>query len=688
MTTNEARQRIEHLIAEINNHNQRYYQEASPVISDFEFDILLQELQHLELKFPEFATADSPTQRVGGTIAREFKTVQHLTPMLSLSNTYSEAEIREFDQRVRKVTGDEVIYICELKYDGVAIGLRYRNGILFQAVTRGDGIQGDDVTANVKTIHSVPLRLKGDYPEEFEIRGEVFMPHKSFKELNAAKEDIGEPPFANPRNAAAGSLKLLDSSEVARRKLDCFLYFVIGDMPFDNHYDNLMKAREWGFNIPLFIRKCYNVEEIAEFIGEWNIARHDLPFDIDGVVIKVNSYPMQQVLGFTAKSPRWAIAYKFKAERVTTKLLDIVYQVGRTGAITPVAVLEPVQLAGTTVKRASLHNADIIAQLDVRIGDSVFVEKGGEIIPKIIGVDLSQRDPLAASVVYPAHCPECGAGLVRTPGESAWYCPDEDGCPPQIKGKLEHFISRKAMNIDSLGEGKTEILYDSGLVSTVADFYDLTYDQLLGLEKNYPSTAIVRQRTVKFREKTVDNILSAIEKSKEVPFSRVLFALGIRFVGETVAKKLVAHFGSIENIANASTETLLEVDEIGVKIAGSLTEWFALEKHKNLLKRLEIAGVKLENTEPVAGNSDVLKGKSFVVSGVFSRFKNRDDLKELIEKNGGKVSGSVSSKTDFILAGDQMGPSKLEKALKLGVRIISEDDFAEMLSSGTLPEKG
>ncbi len=687
MTTNEARQRIEQLTAEINNHNQRYYQEASPVISDFEFDILLQELQHLELKYPEFAAADSPTQRVGGTIAREFKTVQHLTPMLSLSNTYSEAEIREFDQRVRKVTGDEVVYICELKYDGVAIGLRYRNGILVQAVTRGDGIQGDDVTANVKTIHSVPLRLKGDYPEEFEIRGEVFMPHKSFNELNAAKEEIGEPPFANPRNAAAGSLKLLDSSEVARRKLDCFLYFVIGDMPFDNHYDNLMKAREWGFNIPLFIRKCYRVEEIAEFIGEWNTARHDLPFDIDGVVIKVNSYPMQQVLGFTAKSPRWAIAYKFKAERVTTKLLDIVYQVGRTGAITPVAVLEPVQLAGTTVKRASLHNADIIAQLDVRIGDSVFVEKGGEIIPKIMGVDLSQRDPSAASVAYPAHCPECGAVLVRTPGESAWYCPDEDGCPPQIKGKLEHFISRKAMNIDSLGEGKTEILYDSGLVSNVADFYDLTYDQLLGLEKNYPSTAMVRQRTVKFREKTVENILSAIEKSKEVPFSRVLFALGIRFVGETVAKKLVAHFGSIENIANASTETLLEVDEIGVKIAGSLTEWFALEKHQNLLKRLEIAGVKLENTEPAAGNGDVLKGKSFVVSGVFSRF-NREELKELIEKNGGKVSASVSSKTDFIVAGDQMGPSKLEKALKLGVRIISEDDFAEMLSSGTLPEKG
>lgn len=686
MTTNEARQRIEQLTTDINNHNQRYYEEASPVISDFEFDVLLQELQQLELKFPELAAADSPTQRVGGTITREFKTVQHLTPMLSLSNTYSEAEIGEFDQRVRKVTGDEVTYICELKYDGVAIGLRYKKGILIQAVTRGDGIRGDDVTANVKTIHSVPLKLKGDYPEEFEIRGEIFMPRASFNTLNSAKEDIGEPPFANPRNAAAGSLKLLDSSEVARRKLDCFLYFLIGDMPFNNHYDNLMIAREWGFNIPLYIRKCSGVEEIAEFINEWNTARHDLPFDIDGVVIKVNDYAMQQILGFTAKSPRWAIAYKFKAERVTTKLLDIVYQVGRTGAVTPVAVLEPVQLAGTTVKRASLHNADIIAQLDVRIGDIVYVEKGGEIIPKIIGADLSLRDSSATSVVYPAHCPECGAALVRAPGESAWYCPDEDGCPPQIKGKLEHFISRRAMNIDSLGEGKTEILFDSGLVSNVADFYDLTYDQLLGLEKNYPSTAIVRQRTVKFREKTVENILNAIEKSKDVPFSRVLFALGIRFVGETVAKKLAAHFGSIENIRNASTEALLEADEIGVKIAGSLTEWFAHEKHQNILKRLALAGVKLENTEPVAGNSDVLKGKSFVISGVFNRF-SRDELKELIEKNGGKVSGSVSSKTDFIVAGDQIGPSKLEKAIKLGVRMISEDDFAGMLSLGTSPPK-
>ena len=440
-----------------------------------------------------------------------------------------------------------------------------------------------------------------------------------------------------------------------------------------------MKAREWGFNIPLYLRKCASVDEIFEFIDEWNEARHNLPFDIDGVVIKVNSYPMQQSLGFTAKSPRWAIAYKFKAERVVTKLLNIVYQVGRTGAITPVAVLEPVQLAGSIVKRATLHNADIIAQLDVRIGDSVFVEKGGEIIPKIIGVDLTNRNHNTYPAAYPVHCPECGAVLTRTAGESAWYCPNEDGCPPQIKGKLEHFICRKAMNIDSLGEGKTEILFDSGLVSNVADFYDLTYDQLLGLEKSYPATAITRERTVKFREKTVENILRAIESSKSVPFARVLFALGIRFVGETVAKKLAAHFGSIENIANATIGELLMVDEIGEKIAGSLTGWFALEKHQMLLERLAVAGVKLAGAKSNTPDSDVLGGKSFVVSGVFSSY-SRDELKELIGANGGKVLSAVSAKTDFIIAGDNMGPSKLEKARQLGVKIISEDDFAEMIS--------
>lgn len=679
MNIREATERVNQLFEIINRHNRLYYEEAQPEISDYDYDLLMSELQRLEREFPTLSRPDSPTQRVGGAIAREFQTVLHQFPMQSLSNTYSEGELRDFDQRVRKVIGDSLEYICELKYDGVAIGLRYKNGILIQAVTRGDGVRGDDVTANVKTIRSVPLQLRGDFPADLEIRGEIFMPRASFDALNAEREMAGDQVFANPRNAAAGSLKILDPVEVARRKLDCFLYALLGDLPFDNHYDNLMKAREWGFNIPLYVRKCPVIEDVFEFVDEWNDARHQLPFDIDGVVVKVNSYSMQEELGATAKSPRWAIAYKFKAERVATRLLDIVYQVGRTGAITPVAVLDPVQLAGTTVKRASLHNAGIISMLDVRIGDRVFVEKGGEIIPKIVGVDTAARSKNSGVVVYPVNCPECGAVLVRSDGEAAWYCSDEDGCPPQVKGKLEHFISRKAMNIDSLGEGKTEILFDAGLLRNVADFYDLTYDHLIGLEKTYPATALQKSRTVKFREKTVENILAALEASKQVPFSRVLFALGIRYVGETVSKKLTTHFRSLEKLSKARFEELLVVDEIGEKIAGSLVEWFTLEKHQILLERLTKAGLRLEEEEAASPRSDLLAGKTFVVSGVFVNH-SRDEMKALIEAHGGKLSGSVSAKTDFVVAGENMGPSKLEKATSLGVRIVSEFEFLEMLN--------
>ena len=682
MTKEEARKRIIILTEEINRHNYQYYVLSAPQISDYEFDLLLEELTRLEAEFPELISPDSPTQRVGADLTKEFLQVKHKYPMLSLGNTYSEDEITDFDSRVRKLLGEDPEYVCELKYDGIAIGLTYRNGKLVQALTRGDGTQGDDVTTNVKTIKSIPLNLWGDYPDEIEIRGEIFLPRISFENINREREENGLQLFANPRNAAAGSLKMQDPAEVSKRNLDSFLYYMIGEnLPGDNHYQCLQKAKEWGLKISPYIAKCHSLVEIFAFIELWNAGRKELPFDIDGIVIKVNSLRQQEMLGYTAKSPRWAIAYKFKAERVSTPLLSIDYQVGRTGAVTPVANLKPVQLAGTTVKRASLHNADIIRKLGLHVGDYVFVEKGGEIIPKVIGPDLDHRSFNAREVEFITHCPECGTLLEREENESAWYCPNEYGCPPQIKGKLEHFISRRAMNIDSLGEGKIELLFDKGLISKVADLYDLKYEQLLGLEKAYEAEEGQKERKIAFREKTVNNILLGIEQSKSTPFDRVLYALGIRFVGETVAKKLAYHFGSIDQIKQAGFEELKEVEDIGEKIAESVVSYFSNPDNLKTIERLREKGISfnLENYGPVIAE-DKLGGKTFVISGVFQKF-SRDQLKELIEKYGGKNTSSISGKTDFLLAGNEMGPVKLQKARELGIKVISEDEFLAMINS-------
>ncbi len=680
MTKDASKKRIDELVDELNEHNYNYYVLSSPTISDFEFDMKLKELEKLEVAFPEFASPDSPTKRVGGEVTKEFRQVTHQYPMLSLGNTYSEQELTDFTNRVKKTIGEDVEFVCELKYDGVAVGLRYENGRLVQAVTRGDGEKGDDVTANVRTIKSIPLKLrKSGYPAIFEIRGEVMLTHDAFEKLNEAKTEIGEAPFANPRNAASGSLKMQDSRLVAERNLDCFLYFILGEnLPFGNHYDNLTEARKWGFKIPMFMAKCRTNDDIFDFINYWNNERNNLPFDIDGVVIKVNDFHLQQELGFTAKSPRWAISYKFKAERVSTKLLSIAYQVGRTGAVTPVANLEPVLLAGTTVKRASLHNADIIAKLDVRIGDTVFVEKGGEIIPKIIGVDLEKRSQEAQMVVFQQTCPECGEKLIRTEGESAFYCPNENGCPPQIKGKLEHFISRKAMNIDSLGEGKIELLFEKGLIHNIADLYDLKEKVLLGLEKVFPASEDKKERKISFQKKTTENILSALKASTNVPFPRVLFALGIRYVGETVAKKLAEHFRNISNLQKAGIEELILVSEIGATIAESVFNFLRKESNLQIIERLKNKGIQFEVKEIIEKKSGKLDGKTFVVSGVFKHFQ-RDEVKIAIEENGGRNASSVSSKTDYIVAGDNMGPAKLEKATQLGVKIISEEEFIGMI---------
>ncbi len=680
MTSAEAQQRIKELTDQINEHNYRYYVLADPVISDFEFDQLMEELIRFENEFPELADKDTPTKRVGGEITKEFRQIIHTYPMLSLSNTYSEEEIIEFDKRLQKLTSGDIEYICELKYDGVAIGLRYENGRLQLAVTRGDGIQGDDVTTNIRTIRSIPLQLRGDFPAAFEIRGEVFLPREGFNKLNQDREEIGEPPFANPRNAAAGSLKMQDSAQVARRPLDCFLYHVLGEqLPFDNHYDNMMKAREWGLKISPYIAKCQSLEEIFEFINYWNKARHELFFDIDGVVIKVNSYAQQEEMGFTAKSPRWAIAYKFQAEKAATKLLSIDFQVGRTGAITPVANLSPVLLAGTIVKRASLHNADIIRKLDVRIGDTVLVEKGGEIIPKIVSVDLSQRPQEASPVNFIANCPECQTALVRKEGEAIHYCPNEEGCPPQTKGRLEYFISRRAMNIESLGEGKIGILYDNGLVRDIADLYSLTYQALYGLEKIYAAEGNKKEKKISFREKTVNNILESIQASREVSFSRVLYALGIRYVGETVAKKLAQHYKSIDRLMEADYMELMLVDEIGEKIAESIVAFFRNPKNLRLIERLKEAGIRLKaSREEMTIVSNKLGNQAIVVSGVFTRF-SREEIKRLIEENGGRNVSGVSSKTDLIIAGANTGPKKLEMAKALGIKIISEEEFMELI---------
>lgn len=666
-----AKERITLLSKELREHNYRYYNEDAPSISDFEFDMLLKELESLEKEFPEFADDHSPTKRVGGEVTKNFETIEHKYPMLSLSNSYTREELVEFDERVQKILGKSVEYVCELKYDGVAIGISYLDGKLQRALTRGDGSKGDDITANVKTIRSIPLVLNGDFPKDFEIRGEIFYPLSVFRKLNEDREEGGEERLANPRNAASGTLKMQDSAVVAQRRLDCFLYFVMGDqLPYKGHYQNIEAAGKWGFKVPNsnqnLIRKCQNLDQIFEFIDYWDRERSKLDFEIDGIVVKVNNYNDQEELGFTAKSPRWAIAYKFKAEQVETKLDHISYQVGRTGAITPVANLEPVQLAGTTVKRASLHNADQIAKLDIREGDIVQVEKGGEIIPKVVGVNLELRKGDSRPTEYIENCPECQTELIRLEGEAQHYCPNVWGCPPQIKGKMAHFISRKAMDIDGLGEETIAQLFDVGLIDDIADIYGLTKEDLLPLER--------------MAEKSVNNLLEGVEASKQIPFPRVLFAIGIRHVGVTVAKKLAAHFKSMAALRVATFEELIEVDEIGDKIAHSILSFFEEDRNAQLVNRLEEAGLQMEmNEDENEPLSNKLEGKSFVISGVFERH-SRDELKQLIEANGGKNVGSLSGKTDYLLAGDNMGPAKKQKAEKLGIEIISEVDFEEMTS--------
>ncbi|NPA37863.1 MAG: NAD-dependent DNA ligase LigA [Chlorobi bacterium] len=657
---------IEQLREGLNQHNYRYYVLNSPVISDYEYDQLMDKLIELERKYPEYFDPDSPTQRVGSDINVEFKQVKHKYPMLSLGNTYNEGEITDFYNRVAKALNEPFEIVCELKYDGASISLVYENGRLVRGVTRGDGTQGDDVTANVKTIKSIPLKIKGDYPAEFEIRGEVFIPRNKFEQMNRERIEAGEEPFSNPRNTAAGSLKLQNSKQVAQRPLDCFLYYLLGeDLPSDKHAENLEKARSWGFKIPEEYKVCGSLNEIFEFIHYWDTARYELNYDIDGIVLKVNDINQQKRLGFTAKNPRWAISYKFKAEQGYTKLLSVDFQVGRTGAVTPVANLEPVQLAGTIVKRASLHNADFIKSLDLHIGDMVFVEKGGEIIPKIVKVDVDARKPDSEPVRFITHCPECGTELVRPEGEAAYYCPNSESCPPQVKGRIEHFISRKAMNIDGLGAETIDLLYSVNLVKDVADLYSLHPMQLMPLER--------------LGEKSARNIIRSIEESKKVPFPRVLYALGIRYVGETVAKKLAYAFKSIDKLKDATQEELTSVDEIGERIAQSIISFFSNEKNIELIERLKKAGLQFELKEEEENRvSQVLNGKTFVISGTFSNH-SRDEIKELIERYGGKNTSSLSSKTDYLVAGENMGPAKLAKAEKLGIPIISEEDFEKML---------
>ncbi|HET8839398.1 MAG TPA: NAD-dependent DNA ligase LigA [Flavobacteriaceae bacterium] len=662
MTTEE---KIQQLREELRQHNYNYYVLDEPVISDYDFDMKLKELQELEQQHPEFYDANSPTLRVGGEITKKFETSVHEFPMYSLSNSYSKTDLEDWEKRVKKLVDGEVNYTCELKYDGASISITYENGLLQKAVTRGDGIQGDDVTANVKTINSVPLKLKGDFPEKFSIRGEIVLPYEGFAKLNAERVKNGEEPYANPRNTAAGSLKLQDSAEVAKRPLDCLLYNLAGkNLPITTQFESLEKAREWGFKVPKESILAKNHAEVMEFIEYWNEHRHELPYETDGIVLKVNDLTQQEELGYTAKSPRWAMAYKFKAEQVSTKLKKITYQVGRTGAITPVANLQPVLLAQTTVKRASLHNADQIEKLDVREGDTVFVEKGGEIIPKIIGVDFTKRDPNIPETQYAENCPECGSKLIRNEGEAQHYCPNYQGCPPQIIGRIQHFISRKAMDIEGLGGETVALLVNNGLIENYADLYELKKEDILPLER--------------MAEKSADNLISGIEKSKEKPFERVLFALGIRFVGETVAKKLAKHYKNIHTLAASTLEELTNVDEIGERIAESVVSFFASEENRKLLQGLKEYGVQLEiSQEKLANQTDKLAGKTFVVSGVFER--SREDLKKLIEDNGGKVSSSISSKTNYLVAGENMGPSKLAKAEKLDTKIISEEDFLGLL---------
>jgi DNA ligase (NAD+) len=680
----EAQERISVLSQELEQHNYRYYILDNPVISDYAFDVLLKELADLEARFPQFASANSPTQRVGGTVTKHFAVVRHKTPMLSLGNTYSQEDLSEFDRRVRTgLETENVEYVCELKYDGVAINLSYENGALKQATTRGDGMQGDDVTANVRTIRSIPLFLQGDYPETLDVRGEIFMPHDSFHTLNTEREQTGETPFANPRNAASGSLKLQNSAETAKRNLDCFLYFVPqGEDIRDTHYKSMMDLQRWGFKISPHMRICRDMDQVWQFICRWEEERKSLPFDIDGVVIKVNTYRQQTQLGFTSKNPRWAIAYKFKAERALTKLLSITYQVGRTGVITPVANLEPVALAGTVIKRASLHNADFIAQMDIHHRDSLYVEKGGEIIPKIVAVEVSQRETHAKPIVFTQVCPDCRTPLIRTEGEAGFYCPNSRTCPTQIKSGLEHFISRKAMNIEGLGEGKIDLLFDKGLLGNVTDFYRLQHADLIGLDRIYVDEETQKTRTVSFQQKTVENILSAIEKSKRVPFEKVLFALGIRYIGEISAQKLARHFKNIDALAAADMDTLVTVEDVGEKLAENLVNYFADKDNLQIIDQLRREGLQFELSESDVNTvlSNRLSGQTFLVSGVFSTPQRRKELEQLIEQHGGKRLSSVSSRLNYIIAGENMGQSKLSHAQSLHIPVIGEDDFLALLN--------
>ena len=663
-----VKEKIDRLRAELHRHNYNYYVLNAPEISDKEFDDLMRELQELEKEHPEYQDDNSPTMRVGSDLNKNFTQVAHKYPMLSLGNTYSESEVTDFYERVKKALNEDFEICCELKYDGTSISLTYEDGKLVRAVTRGDGEKGDNVTDNVKTIRTIPLVLHGNYPKSFEIRGEILMPWVVFEELNREKEAREEPLFANPRNAASGTLKLQNSAIVASRKLDAYLYSLLGEeLPCDGHYENLQAAASWGFKTSEHTRKAHSLEEVFEYINYWDTERKNLPVATDGIVLKVNSLKQQKNLGFTAKSPRWAIAYKFQAERALTRLNKVTYQVGRTGAVTPVANLDPVQLSGTIVKRASLHNADIIEGLDLHIGDMVYVEKGGEIIPKITGVDKDARGMLIGEKVkFITHCPECGSKLIRFEGEAAHYCPNETACPPQIKGKIEHFISRKAMNIDGLGPETVDMFYRLGLINDTADLYQLKTDDIKNLER--------------MGEKSAENIVNGIAASKEVPFERVLFALGIRFVGETVAKKIAKSFTDIEELENADIEKLKNIDEIGEKIAQSIITYFSNPANRELVERLKANGLQLHRTEEdLSGYTDKLAGQSIVISGVFTHH-SRDEYKEMIEKNGGKNVGSISSKTSFILAGENMGPAKLEKAQKLEVKIMSEDEFLTLIS--------
>jgi DNA ligase (NAD+) len=659
---------IQKLRDELNQHNYNYYVLDNATISDYEFDIKLKQLQDLENKHPEYFDESSPTQRVGGTITKNFKTVPHEYRMYSLDNSYSKEDLIDWEKRIQKVLGDVPLeYTCELKYDGASISITYENGKLKRAVTRGDGFQGDDVTNNIKTIRSVPLQLKGDFPAKFDVRGEIVLPFAGFEKMNQDLIEIGETPYSNPRNTASGSLKLQDSTEVAKRPLDCLLYFLIGNnLPFTTQYDGLESARKWGFKVPKEANLAHSLEEVFQYIDYWDVHRHDLPYETDGVVVKVNHFQYQDELGYTAKSPRWAMAYKFKSEQVSTKLNSISYQVGRTGAITPVANLEPVQLAGTIVKRASLYNADQIEKLDVRVGDTVFVEKGGEIIPKIIAVDLSKRPEKSEQTKYITHCPECHTELVRNEGEVNHYCPNFYGCPPQIIGRIQHYISRKAMDIEGLGGETVALLFNNDLVHNYADLYELTVEQILPLER--------------MAQKSADNLVKGVEDSKNIPFERVLYALGIRYVGETVAKKLAKHYKNIDALSQATLMDLVLVDEIGEKIAKSVLEFFDNEENKIIIDRLKNYGIQFEIVENINPNAtDKLVGKIFVVSGVFEQF-SRDELKKVIEDNGGKIGSSISAKTNYVVAGDNMGPAKLEKAGKLNIPILTETDFIKLIN--------